>query len=66
MRIADEVRASLRNSDANEDADETNEALREAERLADLFSDVQPQPYVIPTQRFIGVPVQSKSDLGRG
>jgi hypothetical protein len=39
------------------DALEHDAALKEAERLADLFAEVKPQPYVVPIQRFAGLPV---------
>ena len=66
MSILDEVHASLRNTNAVVDTTASDNALREAERMADLFSDVKPQPYVVPIQRFIGVPVLNKSELDRG
>ena len=39
-----------------------DEALLEAERLSDLFREVKPQPYVVPVERFAGLPVFRRDD----
>ena len=36
-------------------------ALADAERMAEQFSDVRPQPYVVPIERFAGLPVVGES-----
>lgn len=32
------------------------QAIREAERLADLYADITPAPYIVPIERFVGLP----------
>ena len=34
-------------------------ALQDAERLADKFKDVTPSPFVVPMERFFGLPAHS-------
>lgn len=36
-------------------------ALAEAERLADEFASVRPQTYVVPIEKFVGLPMHGES-----
>lgn len=57
MSIAQELRALLAASEATNRQHELSGALAEAERLTDLFDEVVPQPYIVPMERFAGIPV---------
>lgn len=60
MSILREVKESLdRGAEVETDL---ADALKEAERLADLFKEVKPQPYVVPIERFAGLPVFDRKD----
>lgn len=64
MGVLRNVKEKLRN---HPDVDiELDEALREAERLADVFEEVKPQPYVVPIERFAGLPVFQRDEDTRG
>ncbi|GGE39207.1 hypothetical protein [Actibacterium pelagium] len=36
-------------------------ALAEAERMADEFADVRPQTYIVPIERFAGLPIYKEA-----
>ena len=55
MGIADDVRRAL---DLNPDVVILNSELAEADRLADLFSDVKPVAFIVPIERFVGLPYE--------
>ncbi len=57
MSIVADVRETLDRTQDVEDFVAMDEALREAERLADMFEEVKPQSYVVPIERFVGMPV---------
>jgi hypothetical protein len=38
-------------------------ALADAERLADEFAEVRPQSYVIPIEKYVGLPVMGETAL---
>ena len=63
MSILDEIRESIRRADQYLPAPSDEQAPKDAERLADLFSDVEPQPYIVPIQRFVGLPVFSDGEI---
>jgi hypothetical protein len=60
MSILSEVQdklAELRDHHLGQLAD----PLAEAERLSDLFADVRPQPYIVPIERYAGLPVYGEA-----
>ena len=56
MGLVRSVRQSLGSAKKVEQYDLTG-ALEEAEKLADLFDDVKPQPYIVPIERYAGMPL---------
>ena len=62
MSILENVENALLNSADQEDYDLAG-ALAEAEKLADLYSDVQPVPYIVPIERFAGLPILGESEI---
>jgi hypothetical protein len=60
MSIAKDVREALAESDQVAGF-ELQGALRDAEELAERFSDVKPVPYVVPIERFVGLPIIGES-----
>lgn len=56
MSIIDAVNAKLAEN-VNTDA-ALSHALAEAERMADMFADVKPVPFVVPFERFSGLPYE--------
>jgi hypothetical protein len=54
MSITGDVRKLLAHQRQPE---ELEGALCDAELLADLFSDVRPIPYIVPIERFAGLPI---------
>ena len=58
MKIAEKVRAALANDAAKRTS--TSNALAEAERLADVYADIKPIPFIVPIERFSGLPFESK------
>ena len=57
MSLVADVRETLQRAQDIEDSVAMDEALREAVRLADLFDEIKPEPYVVPIERFVGMPV---------
>jgi hypothetical protein len=39
------------------------DALAEAERLADEFSEVRPQSYIVPIEKFVGLPMMGEASI---
>ena len=56
MGLVRAVRQNLRKAPDVEQY-ELSGALAEAEKLADLFDDVKPQPYIVPIERYAGMPL---------
>lgn len=62
MSITDDVEKLL--SDVEENNKNINSAaLEEAERMANEFSEIKPVPYVVPIERYVGLPVFEKTTL---
>ena len=59
MTLADAVRAKLGTIGH---APRMKDALLEAERLADLYADVKPVPYIVPMERYVGVPYHIQAE----
>lgn len=38
-------------------------ALADAERLADEFAEVRPQSYIVPIEKFVGLPVMGEASV---
>lgn len=64
MGIVRDIKDKL--ADSQNVETELSEALREAERLSDVFQEVRPQPYVVPIERFAGLPVYDRKVDVRG
>lgn len=65
MSVLQILRDALENAPA--DVDLTLEgALADAERLADEFSEVRPQSYIVPIEKFVGLPVMGEASLQSG
>ncbi|OYU19694.1 MAG: hypothetical protein CFE34_03910 [Rhodobacteraceae bacterium PARR1] len=47
----------------NTDTHSLQGALADAEKLADLFSEVRPQAYVVPIEKYVGLPVLGEARL---
>lgn len=56
MNILKAVRERIQESDLP-DGYELQGALAEAERMADEFDHVKPAPYVVPIERYSGLPI---------
>lgn len=63
MSLVNAVKQQVAKCDDVEGLLDRDEAIKEAERLADLYSDVRPDPYVIPIERFVGLPIRGESPL---
>lgn len=59
MTLAEKVKEVLVKGDFKNA--QHQKALEDAERLADLYADIKPEPYVVPTERFVGFTVFSKT-----
>ena len=59
MSLVSEVEKTLKKSE-NQDRLRPSEALAAAERMADEFSDVTPELYVVPIERYIGASFKTK------
>ena len=59
MGLTEQLRAALA---ANEPHNSLSGALADAERMSDQFSDVQPTPYIVPIERYVGM--VSAYDIG--
>ena len=66
MSLVADVQETLRCARDVEDSIAMDEALREAVRLADLFDEIKPEPYVVPIERFAGMPVPKSSGRKSG
>lgn len=58
MILADRVRTALAASPPA--ISHNSAALAEAERLADVYADIKPVPFIVPIERFSGLPFESK------
>jgi hypothetical protein len=60
MSIADAVKMKLAGvvAPTHESTKAMARALADAERLADMFADVKPVPFVVPFERFAGLPYE--------
>ena len=56
MSILEQVKEALDSTDIDEELF-LQEALADAERMSDQFSEVKPIPYIVPIERFAGLPV---------
>ena len=65
MSLVVDVKEALHRSQDVENSVAKNEELREAARLADLFDEIKPQPYIVPIERFMGIPVPERDRLDR-
>ncbi|MEP1144956.1 MAG: hypothetical protein ABJH52_14650 [Henriciella sp.] len=57
MSIAEKIQQLLADRNDQETQNLDTAEIREAERLADLFDSVKPVPYVVPIERYAGLPV---------
>ncbi len=58
MTISDRVQDALSRHALNRS--EISASLAEAERLADVYADIKPVPFVVPIERFSGLPFESR------
>lgn len=65
MSLVTAVRAKMAQNKIVEDPVNNEKALREAARLADLYSDIRPEPFVVPIERFVGLPILGESKIER-
>ena len=57
MTLVKTVEEKLKKLEAGAELVELDGALAEAERMADQFSDVKPETYSVPIERYAGIPV---------
>lgn len=62
MSVTKEVQRLIAESEDVVDF-ELQGALRDAERMADEFSNVKPVPYIVPIERFAGLPIVGEHKL---
>ena len=62
MSIIKVLRDTLKNTQVEVDVTLTG-ALADAERLADEFSEVRPQRYIVPIEKFVGLPILGEESL---
>ena len=62
MSILKNVEKALQGSAGQKEYDLAG-ALADAEKLADQYSDIQPVPYVVPIERFAGLPILGESEI---
>lgn len=65
LKLVDVVANKLAENADTAASQPNGEALRDAERLADLYSDVRPDPFVVPIERFVGLPILGEARLLR-
>ncbi|WP_299911791.1 hypothetical protein [uncultured Paracoccus sp.] len=56
MSVLRSLREALANAQVDVDLS-LQGALADAERLADEFAEVRPQSYIVPIEKFVGLPV---------
>ena len=62
MSMLETVQAVLQEATAGKQY-ELSDALAEAERLADEYSEINPVPYIVPIERYAGLPILGESKL---
>lgn len=60
MGVLQVLREALENAPAGVDLT-LPAALADAERLADQFAEVRPQTYIVPIEKFAGLPVMGEN-----
>ena len=58
MSLVETVKVTLQGAEY-----ELTDALAEAERLADEYSEIRPIPYVVPIERYVGLPILGESKI---
>jgi hypothetical protein len=58
MNIVDKVQSALGRDSNNQP--KNSAALAAAERLADMYADIKPIPFIVPIERFSGLPFESR------
>jgi hypothetical protein len=58
MKLDDKVRGAIA---AHNASDSLGAALADAERMADQYAAIKPTPYIVPIERFVGMPIECKS-----
>jgi hypothetical protein len=58
MTITEKVRVALAGQIGS--APHNSAELAEAERLADIYADVKPVPFIVPIERFSGLPFEAR------
>lgn len=65
MSVLQTIREALKNAPGDVDMN-LKGALADAERLADEFSQVRPKTYIVPIEKFVGLPVVGEANLQVG
>ncbi|MCF6314929.1 MAG: hypothetical protein L3J30_01275 [Marinosulfonomonas sp.] len=58
MSLVETVKVTLQGAEY-----ELTDALAEAERLADEYSEIRPIPYVVPIERYVGLPILGENKI---
>jgi hypothetical protein len=59
MSLVERVTKILKSLDEQPTLSDT-QVLQDAERLSDEFPHIKPEPYVVPMERFVGLPLPKK------